>query len=158
MTRTRPSTIVALLIVAVVAGFAFDAVLAATLRPVAVPPLSLGLVLLAIAAIVVSLAVPVFRVARGRTREPIDAYYATRVVLMAKASSLSGSLFGGFVGGMLIYMLTRGVPVAASSALPTIVSVVGGLVLLAGGLVAEFMCTVPPSDDDDGDGGKPQRI
>jgi hypothetical protein len=158
VTRTRPSTIVAILIVAVVAGFAFDAVLAATLRPVAVPSLSLGLVLLAIGAIVVSLAVPVFRVARGRTREPIDAYYATRVVLIAKASSLSGALFGGFVGGMLVYMLTRGVPVAAASALPTIVSVVGGLVLLAGGLVAEFMCTVPPSDDDDSDGGKTQRI
>lgn len=159
MKRTRPSTVVSILVVAIVAGFAFDAALAATLHPVAVPAITLGLVLLAISAIVISLAVPVFRVARGRTHVPIDAYYATRVVLIAKASSLAGALFGGFVGGMLAYMLTRGVSVPASSAVPTIIAVVGGLVLLAAGLVGEYMCTVPPDDDkDDHRGGLQQRI
>ncbi|ROQ37204.1 uncharacterized protein DUF3180 [Frondihabitans sp. PhB188] len=157
MKRTRVSTIVSFLVVAVVAGFAFDAALAATLHPVAVPSITLGLALLAIAAIVISLAVPVFRVARGRTHEPIDAYYATRVVLIAKASSLAGALFGGFVGGMLVYMLTRGVSVAAGSLVPMVVSVVGGVVLLAAGLVGEYMCTVPPDDDDKNRGGGLQQ-
>lgn len=159
MKRTRASTIVAILLVAAVAGFAADAALAATMHPVFVPAMTLGLVLLAIAAIVISLAVPVFRVARGRTHEPIDAYYATRVVLIAKASSLAGALFGGAVGGLLIYVLTRGVSVAAGSLVPTVTSVVGGLVLLVAGLIAEFMCTVPPGDDDKNDrDGNPQRI
>ncbi|BDZ48821.1 hypothetical protein GCM10025867_10620 [Frondihabitans sucicola] len=144
MKRTRISTIISIVVVAAVAGFAFDAALAATLHPVFVPAMTLGLVLLAIAAIVISLAVPVFRVARGRTREPIDAYYATRVVLIAKASSLAGAIFGGLVGGMLVYVLTRGVSVGAGSLVPTVTSVVGGIVLLVAGLIAEYMCTVPP--------------
>jgi hypothetical protein len=160
MKRTRISTIVSILIVAAVAGFAVEAALAATLHPVFVPAMTLGLVLLAISAIVVSLAVPVFRVARGRTREPIDAYYATRVVLIAKASSLAGAIFGGAVGGMLAYILTRGVEVGASALVPTVTSVFGGVVLVVAGLVAEFMCTVPPSDDDKDDRGSahPRRI
>lgn len=157
MKRTRPSTLVSVGIVALVAGFAFDAALASMSKPVAVPPLALGLVLLAIAAILVSLAVPVYRVARGRTHEPIDAYYATRVVLIAKASSLSGALFGGVTGGMLIYTVTRGVGVSAAILVPTIVAVVGGIVLVAAGLTAEHMCTVPPDDDNRND-GTPQRV
>lgn len=159
MKRTRISTIISILIVAAVAGLAAEAALAATLHPVYVPPTTLGLALFAIAAIVVSLAVPVFRVARGRTREPIDAYYATRVVLIAKASSVAGALFGGAVGGVLVYLLTRGVVVPAGSLVPTVTTVVGGIVLLAAGLVAEFMCTVPPGDDDKSDrDGHPQRV
>jgi hypothetical protein len=157
--RTRISTVVSFLVVAAVAGFAFDAALAATMHPVASPAITLGLVLLAIAAIVISLAVPVFRVARGRTHAPIDAYYATRVVLIAKASSLAGAILGGFTAGMLVYTLTRGVAVEASSILTTVVAVVGGLVLLVAGLVAEFMCTVPPDDGgDDRPGGNRQQI
>lgn len=152
MTRTRYSTIFSILLVAAVAGFAFNAVLAATLRPIAVPPITLGLVLLAIAAIVLSLAVPVYRVARGRTKQQIDAYYATRVVLVAKASSLAGAIFGGLIGGMLVFILTRGVAAPIGSLVPTVTAVVGGVVLLAAGLVAEFMCTVPPGDDDSNDG------
>lgn len=159
MKRTRISTVISLLVVAAVAGFAVDAALAATQHPTMIPAFTLGLVLLAISAIIISLAVPVYRVARGRTHEPIDAYYATRVVLIAKASSLAGALFGGFVGGLLAYMLTRGVSVAAGALVPTIVGVVGGIVLLVAGLVAENMCTVPPDDDkgDRGDGLQ-QRI
>ncbi|RKR75702.1 DUF3180 domain-containing protein [Frondihabitans australicus] len=158
MKRTRISTVVAFLVVAGVAGFAFDSALVATMHPVATPAITLGLVLLAIAAIVISLAVPVFRVARGRAPGPIDAYYATRVVLIAKASSLAGGILGGFTAGLLVYTLTRGVTVPASSLITTIVAVVGGVVLLVAGLVAEFMCTVPPTDDDDRTGGHHQRV
>ncbi|MCU1529035.1 MAG: hypothetical protein JWP75_2798 [Frondihabitans sp.] len=156
MKRTKPSTIVAVLIVALVAGFALDSVMAATLHPVVVPSITLGLALLAIGAIIISLAVPVFRVARGRTHEPIDAYYATRVVLIAKACSLAGALFGGVFGGLLAYMLSRGVPVAVGSLVPSVIAVIGGVVLLAAGLVAEYMCAVPPNKDDND--GKPQRV
>lgn len=152
MKRTGPSTIISIAIVALVAGFAYDAVLARTQRPTFVPPLALGLVLLAIAAIILTLAVPVYRVARGQTREPIDAYYATRVVLIAKASSIAGTILGGLVGGVFAYLVTRGVGVPASLLVPTIITLVGGVVLVAAGLVAEFMCTVPPNDDDRRDG------
>lgn len=159
MKRTRLSTVLSVLFVAAVAGFALDAALTSTLHPILVPAFTLGLALLAIAAIVISLAVPVFRVARGRTREPIDAYYATRVVLIAKACSIAGAIFGGGTGGLLIYMLSRPVAVSAGSLVPTIIGVVGGVALMVAGLVAEHMCTVPPDDDkNDRDSGLQQRI
>ncbi|AMM19584.1 hypothetical protein AX769_04815 [Frondihabitans sp. PAMC 28766] len=159
MKRTRISTVISVLVVAAAAGFALDAVLTTTLHPIFVPAFTLGLALLAIAAIVISLAVPVFRVARGRTHDPIDAYYATRVVLIAKASSIAGAIFGGGMGGLLVYMLSRPVPISAGSIVPTIIGVVGGVALMVAGLVAEYMCTVPPEDDTrDGGGGAQQRI
>ena len=100
------------------------------------------------------MALPVRRVAKGTQKERVDPYYATRVLLLAKASSLAGSLFAGAAGGVLAFMTTRGVDVAIGSVVPTIVAVVGGLGLLAGGLVAEHMCTVPPDDDEGGPGAQ----
>jgi hypothetical protein len=154
MKHTRPATLVALGVVALVGGFVIDTALVASGQPALVPPVPLGLVLLAIGGIVISLAVPVRRVAQGTSAERIDPYYATRVLLLAKASSLSGALFGGAAAGVLIFMLTRGVSVAVGSLVPAIVAVVGGLALLVAGVIAERMCTVPPGDDDGGPGAQ----
>jgi len=151
--HTRPATLIGLAVVALVVGFVLDAALVATGRPSIVPPVVLGLVLLAIGGIVVTMAMPVHRVARGSRTERVDPYYATRVLLLAKASSLAGALFGGGAGGVLLFMTTRGVGVAVGSVVPAVVAVVGGLGLLVGGIVAEHMCTVPPGDDDDGGPG-----
>ncbi|MCJ0702017.1 DUF3180 domain-containing protein [Frigoribacterium faeni] len=154
MKHTRPGTLIALGLAALAAGFVVDAALVANGMAALVPPVPLGLVLLAIGGIVVSMAVPVRRVARGTSTDRIDPYYATRVLLLAKASSLSGALFGGAAAGVLVFMLTRGVTVAVGSLVPTIVAVVGGLALLVAGIVAERMCTVPPGDDDGGPGAQ----
>jgi len=156
--HTRPSTLVGLVTVAVAVGFVLDAVLVAMRQPSIVLPAALGLVLLGIGGVVVSMAVPVRRVARGSSAERIDPYYATRVLLLAKASSLSGALFGGFAGGVLLFVLTRGVGVAVGSLVPAVVAVVGAAGLLAAGIVAERMCTVPPADDDQGPGSGTQAV
>ena len=158
MKHTRPSTLVGLVTVAVAVGFVLDAVLVAMRQPSIVLPAALGLVLLGIGGVVVSMAVPVRRVARGSSAERIDPYYATRVLLLAKASSLSGALFGGFAGGVLLFVLTRGVGVAVGSLVPAVVAVVGAAGLLAAGIVAERMCTVPPADDDQGPGSGTQAV
>ena len=54
-------------------------------------------------------------------------------------------------------MLSRPVPISAGSIVPTIIGVVGGVALMVAGLVAEYMCTVPPEDDKRGDGGGAQQ-
>lgn len=153
MKHTRPTTLVGLGVLSVIAGYLLDAALVSSRMPALVPPLALGLVLLALGGVVVSLALPVRRTARGESTERIDPYYATRVLLLAKASGLTGALFGGLAGGLLAFLLTRGVGVAIGSLVPTVVAVVGGLGLLVGGLVAERMCTVPPDGDGDDAGG-----
>lgn len=157
MTHTRPTTLVGLAVLALIAGYLLDAALVASGAPAVVPPAALGLVLLGIGGVVVSLAVPVRKVAQGRGTERIDPYYATRVLLLAKASSLSGAIFGGLAGGVLAFLLSRGVGVALGSLVPTVVAVVGGVGLLVAGVVAERMCTVPPDDGDDGSGGTGAR-
>ena len=150
MKHTRPATLIGLGVVALVVGFVLDAALVSSGQPSIEPPAVFGLVMLAIGGVIVSLAVPVRRVARGTRAERVDPYYATRVLLLAKASSLSGALFGGAAGGVLLFVLTRGVGLALGSVVPTVIAVVGGLALLVAGIVAERMCTVPPGDDDEG--------
>jgi energy-converting hydrogenase Eha subunit B len=71
--------------------------------------------------------------------------------VLAKASSIAGSLFGGFAVGLLVYLLTRSAFPSLGSVLPNAVAVGGGLVLTVCALVAERMCIAPPGDDDDDD-------
>ncbi len=94
---------------------------------------------------------PVRRHARdGAGRQhPVDPLYATRVVVLAKASSLAGALFGAFAAGLLLYLLTRSALPPLGSVLPNAVAVGGGLVLVVCALVAEHMCMAPPPEDDD---------
>jgi hypothetical protein len=151
--HTRPSTLISVALVATIAGFAVDAALASRSLPVLILSPALGLTLIGIGVALVFMAVPVRRHARGTATRPVDAFYATRVVVLAKASSIAGALFGGFTLGGLVYLLSRSVIPGLGSILPSVVAVAGGLVLMVCALVAERMCTVPPGEDDDDRGG-----
>ncbi|BAU33506.1 DUF3180 family protein [Microcella alkaliphila] len=149
MTRTAPGPLLALAIAGAIVGFAADTLLAGQGRPVFVPPVSLAIALVLIAAALLAGAWPVRRAAAGERR--IDPFYATRIVVLAKASALGGALLAGACAGILIYLLSRTV-VPVGSALTTGAAFVGAAVLLACALVAEHFCSVPPpSDDDDAD-------
>ena len=65
MRHTRPATLVGLALVALVGGFVVDAALVSSGQPSIVPSIVLGLVLLVIGGIVVTMALPVRRVAKG---------------------------------------------------------------------------------------------
>jgi hypothetical protein len=147
MTRTRPSILLLLAVLGGAAGWFLEVALVASGQAVAVPSISLGAVLALLGVIIVIYAVPVFRVVRGTARKPVDPFYATRVVLLAKASSLTGALLGGGTAGILVFLLTRSVMPAVGSVSMAVVGTVGAAVLLAGGLIAEKMCTLPPDDD-----------
>jgi hypothetical protein len=72
-----------------------------------------------------------------------------RVVVLAKACSLSGALLTGAGVGILVYLLSRDVIPGNNAVLQTALALAGAVVLLAGGLIAEAFCTLPPDDDDD---------
>lgn len=153
MKPTRASTLISVAVVAAVAGFALDAVLASRQSPTLFLATPLGITLAFIGVAVVLMARPVRRHARdgaGRQR-PVDPLYATRVVVLAKASSICGVLLGGFALGLVVYLLTRSALPSLGSTLPNAVAVGGGLVLTVCALVAERMCIAPPGDDDDDD-------
>jgi hypothetical protein len=146
--RTRISTLLGLGLAGAVAGFLLDLAIAAAGRPVLIPPLTVPLTLIVVAALVLGFAVPIHRATKGTLRRPIDPFRAMRVVVLAKASSHVGALLLGASGGILVYLLSRAIP-SLGSVWQDVATIVGALVLLVAGLVAEHLCTIPPSDDDD---------
>ncbi len=143
MTRTRPLALVVAALVGVAAAFALDTVLAMRGLAVLVPPVSLAVALVLIGAVVLALAWPVRRAAKGERR--IDPFYALRVVVLAKASALAGALLAGGAAGILIYLLTRAV-VPLGSTLAAGGTVVAAVLLVSAALVAEHWCALPPDD------------
>lgn len=147
MKPTKASPLVILAAVGVVAGWFTELMLVGSGRPSLVPPVTLGVALALIGVLVVLGALPVFRVARGVAGARVDPFYATRIVLLAKASSLTGAILTGVAISVLVFLLTRSVVASAGSVGLAIVALVGAALLLAGGLAAEKMCTLPPEDD-----------
>jgi len=157
MKRTSISLLLLLAGIGGIVGWLLELALASTGRAIILPPLTIALALAVIGGIVVSLAVPIRRFTRGRSSAPVDPFYATRVLVLAKASALTGSLLAGAGIGVLVYLLTRSV-VPLGSVAPSVAMVVGAAVLLAGGLVAEYLCTIPPGSDRDDDDGATIRV
>ncbi|TQL41982.1 uncharacterized protein DUF3180 [Homoserinimonas aerilata] len=150
MKRTRASLLLVMVVIGFVVGLFAQLALASAGRPGVVPPVTLAIVLAAIGGIVVALAVPIRRSVKGSARSRVDPFYALRVLVLAKASALSGGLLAGVGVGFIVYLLTRSVPALGSIGY-SIGMAVGAVLLLAGGLIAEELCRVPPADDDDDD-------
>jgi len=147
---TKASPLVILGLIGVAAAWIAELMLVGSGRPSLVPPLTLGIALGLIGVLVVLGALPVFRVARGVVGARVDPFYATRIVLLAKASSLTGAILAGFALSVLVFLLSRSVVASAGSVGMAVVTLVGAGMLLVGGLVAEKMCTLPPSDEEPG--------
>ena len=147
MTRTRPSLLLVLGAVGAIVGWFLEFALVAAGRPALPTPITLGPALGLIGILIVLLAFPVYRVVRKVPGAKVDPFYATRVVLLAKASSMAGAMVCGFAVAILAFLLTRSVLPAVGSVTMAAVTTAGAIVLLAGGLIAEKMCTLPPEDD-----------
>jgi len=91
-------------------GFIFETVLVRLGQPVFAPPSSLGVALVLLGLVVPALAWPV-RPAGTSTKKsasaPVNPFYATRVVLIAKASATTGALLSGVGLGVLLFVITR---------------------------------------------------
>jgi uncharacterized membrane protein YbhN (UPF0104 family) len=121
--------------------------LAAGGRAIVLPPFTLAVALVLIGAILLFMARPVRKVSRGLAKR-IDPFYATRVVMLAKASSLSGALVGGGGVGIGAFLLSRSVSPAVGSVTMAFATAVAAAFLVVAGLVAEHWCFIPPDDDD----------
>jgi hypothetical protein len=151
VTRTRPSALILLGVIGAVVGWFLELGMLATGRPLVIPPVTFGIALGVIGIALVVLALPVFRVVRKLPGARVDPFYATRVVLLAKASSVAGAAATGVALAILTFVLTRSVLPAVGSVSMSVVTSIGAVVVLVGGLVAEKMCTLPPDDDGSND-------
>lgn len=148
MTHTRVSTLIALAVAGGVISWAAQALLTTAGSPSFVPPGTFGGAVGLVGVILVALAWPIRRyVKRHPGAKPVDALYATRVVLLGKAGALAGALFVGAALGVVASLVVR--PVVPEQAVAvTVVSVVGAILLTLGGVIAERWCTVPPESDE----------
>lgn len=143
MSRTRPAALIVAALIGMAAGFGIDTALAMRGLAVIVPPISLAVALVLIAVVVLALAWPVRRAAKGERR--IDPFYALRAVVLAKSSAVAGALLAGASMGILIYLLTRAV-VPLGSTLAAGGTVAAAVVLVIAALVAEHWCALPPDE------------
>lgn len=151
MRRTRPTSVIGLGVLGLVVGFLGEFTAAGSGLAVFVPPLTLPITLVAVAIIIVAFAIPIRRAVRGRSSRRIDPFQAMRIVVLAKACSLSGALLTGAGIGILFFLLTRDVLPSSNAVLLTVLGTAGAVVLLVAGLLSEFFCTLPPGDDNDED-------
>lgn len=148
MKRTHPSSLVACAVGGVVLGFLGDQLVVSTGGNALVPPLSLPITLIGVAAIVLVLAWPIRRAVTGSSKRHIDPFRAMRIAVLAKASSLAGALVLGLGIGITLFLLTRVVIPNPGTVWLALATAIGAALLLAAGLIAEWFCTLPPDDPD----------
>jgi Protein of unknown function (DUF3180) len=148
MKRTRASTIIAFTLGGLVIGYLLDLAIVTAGTTALVPPISLAVTLVGVAVIVVALAWPIRRAVKGKATKHLDPFRAMRIAVLAKACSLSGALVLGVGLGITLFLVTRSVVPSASTIWLALATAIGAALLLAGGLVAEWCCTLPPDDTD----------
>lgn len=146
MRRTSPVTLVGIAIAGAVIGWLLQVGLASSGSPSIQPPATLYSVLFILAFGLVLLGRPVRRLVRGKARRPVDPFFATRVLMLAKASSLAGALLVGAALGLLGYAVSRTGGFSTPAFWPDVLTGIGALALCIAGLVVEWWCHIPPQD------------
>jgi len=148
MKHTGFSTLLTLVVIGGVLGWSTQVALVATGFPSFLPPVTFGVALGLVGVLLVILARPIRRfVMRAPQANPVDALYATRVVLLAKASAVTGAFFAGVASGILVWVVSR--PVLTSQPLVLIgISLAGAILLTVGALITQRWCTIPPESND----------
>lgn len=146
MKHTSALTLVVFAVLGVASGALLQMWLAQSGQPGVRPPVSLAVGLALIGVVDLALAWPIRKVAKGAARVRVDPFYATRVVVLAKASAISGALLAGGAAGFAAYLLSRSVTPVGSIGF-FISMFAGAIVLMVCGLVAEHMCKLPPDDE-----------
>ena len=137
----------ALAVAGAVLGWLLEVGLAAGGRPALVPPYSLPVTLIAIGGAVVAVGWPIRQLVRGKARRRVDPFRAMRVLLLAKASTLAGSLLGGTAVGIILYFLSRPVLPPVGALVAAAATLLGTALLVVCGLLVEHWCRLPQEDE-----------
>lgn len=152
MKRTHASSLVAFGFVGLAVGYLGELALVSGGAQAVVPPVTLAITLVGVAALVLAFAWPVRQAVRGNAKRRIDPFRAARTAVLAKASSITGALVLGGGIGIVSFLLTRSVLPPAATVWTAVATAIGAALLLAAGLVAEHFCTLPPDEPDEEEG------
>lgn len=156
MKPTKALNLVALAAVVSIAGFVLATTLVARGLPVPISPNTLLVTLTAISAVLLLLAIPIWRYRdqlkkTSKTRpKRVDPFYAVRVLLLAKASSIAGAIFIGWHSGVLVYQLISAV-IVQNLVIKTILGILASVALTASAIAAEQICRLPQDPTPDSD-------
>jgi hypothetical protein len=123
---------------------------------VPVSPINLLITLAAISAVLLALSIPIWRyrnaLKQKSTQRPkrVDPFYAVRVLLLAKASSLAGVLFSSWHLGVILFQLT-GPVVVQNLVLQNVFGFIASVMLVVAALITEQICRLPQDQDPDPD-------
>lgn len=151
MQRVNPVTAVILGGAGLIIGLGLQSLQSALGRASIVPPTSLVVTLVMIAVVLLALGV-MLRVSVRRASQPVNPFFAVRLLAGSRAGQFVGAFFAGFGAGLLLQLLTRSVMPPASTWSPMLLTLVAGLVLHICGVIAEALCRVPPGSSDPDDG------
>ena len=155
MKRTSIRDVFITVIVGASVGYLIQLLLVRAALHALTPPFTLPLTLVAAAIAVFILAWPIRQALNGTRKRPVNAIFASRVAMFAKASTVSGGLLTGFTAGLTVFAFTRPVMPAVSSTVVLLSSVVASVLLLIAGALAERFCTLPPDDGDEAESVEP---
>ncbi|HHW50317.1 MAG TPA: DUF3180 domain-containing protein [Pseudoclavibacter sp.] len=156
MKQTRWTTLAALAVVAAVLSWGLQQALTRAGQSAVALQWPLSLVLGGLAVLVILLALPVRRRLAGDPH-PLNPFYATNVLVLAKSCSLTGALLFGVAVGFLVFQLTLPVFTADDRFWSTAVTGLAALALVIAGLIAEHFCKLPPTEDDTASDGSGQH-
>ena len=123
---------------------------------VPVSPANLLITLAAIAVVLLALSIPIWRYRNALKQisaqrpKRVDPFYAVRVLLLAKASSIAGMLFASWHLGVVVFQLSGSV-VVQSLILQNALGFVASAVLIVAALITEQICRLPQDKDSDPD-------
>jgi len=139
---------------AAVAGFAYSNWAIANGFHIPVSGITLSVSVGVVAIILLVLVFPIWKYKRNlrklldakeanvRKVHPVDPFYAVRVLLLAKAASVTAALFIGWHSGVLVKQFTA--PVIASEAIgPNLSAAIASLLLLAIAFIVVEICKLP---------------
>lgn len=157
MKQTRVATLISNAIASVILGWGASVMLVRLGYQLPTSTTQLLLMLPTITAILIILALPIFKYrsalkaalanphdqTKAAKIKRVDPFYAMRVALLAKAVSVSGAVFFGWHIGVLIAVLEA--PQTSNAAMwRCIFGLLGAATMVAAGIVVERSCKVPP--------------
>ena len=98
------------------------------------------------------------RIAGGRGLKPAAPLFVSRMVALAKASSLAGAAIAGLAAGFVVYLSgSLNAPVPRQDAVTAAITLVSAVLLACAALYLEYCCRVPDAPDHD-QTGNPARL
>lgn len=155
MKPTRTLNLFVIAAIVAIASYFLAGALVSRGMPIPISPNTLLVTLAAIATVLLLLSIPIWRyrsALKTSTTRPkrVDPFYAVRVLLLSKASSIAGAIFVGWHIGVLVYQLTGQVVVQAL-VFQNGLGIFASLVLVVAAVVTEQICRLPqdPTPDPD---------